>query len=116
MMTTVMSPAEARAEGESRKAEGPNLCAVHHAGRRRFWRVAAAFFRQESEGRVYERRPNLSVNIPAEGDPPAKLAALPRWCRRGRQLDPERVELEFIVGRVMGRLGQRPTVEAHVEL
>jgi hypothetical protein len=67
------------------------------------WAVASAFFRAESEGKNYKRRPALSITLPAEGNPTARLSVVPRWIRKGRrrggQLDPSVIYADLLVER-----------------
>lgn len=93
------------------------LFVPHHGTLRDFWTVAQAFFREESEGKEFTRRPTVSITLPAAGDPPARLVAVPEWNRRTHTLVLSRVCLEFLVDRfsITGEPQRSAEVKIHLD-
>jgi hypothetical protein len=87
-------------EMAERKRTINELLATHRDRLFDLWMVAAAFFRAESEGKTYKRRPALSITIPSEGHPPARLSVFPRWDRMAMRPDTSCILAELLVERI----------------
>jgi hypothetical protein len=83
---------------------------------RRLHAVAAEFFLTRSEGKVYRRRPNLSLTLTLEGSPPAHVAVYPLWDGRARCLKPDHIRADVVVERVGYGGLSRPMPEIALEL
>jgi Family of unknown function (DUF6011) len=91
--------------------------ACHAGDLARVHEVCSAFFAEESAGKTYQRRPNLSLRLAAEGEPPARLLIHPGWNPYRKALDTSRVQLELITEEADARTGKpRRCVEIGVGL
>ena len=54
------------------------------------------FAAMEGEPSQHERRPNISLRLIAEGDPPAKLITLPGWDRINKTIDRDWLSCELL--------------------
>lgn len=77
-------------------------------------RVASAFFAEATDGKVYKRRPGVSIRLPVDGDPPATLIIAPGWDSRKKVVNTASVRLELKVIRMADQ--EIPTVELAVVL
>src|SRR5262245_15224440 len=117
MCSVNLQAPRARAKRERVEALAQLMLADHADGLDRLRRVGEEFFAGESAGRTYDRRPNLSVTLAAEGRPRARLRIYPEWrgrCWRELQgLNPHHIVAELVVERVCACCGGcRPSLEA----
>src|SRR5262249_13384342 len=90
--------------------EDKELLRAHGGLLRRLRQTAVDFFTQEADGKQYQRRPNLSITLPCDGDPPAKLVIRPAWSSKDRSLNVATIQAELVVGRFAVSGLTRPTV------
>jgi hypothetical protein len=90
--------AEAARRREHKRVEEEiaSILACYAGDFARLHEVASGFFAAESAGKTYERRPNLSLRLAVEGEPPARLLIHPGWVPYHKELDTSRVELELM--------------------
>jgi hypothetical protein len=92
-VTSPPSPGEGTAQKMDRLIRdcAPELQHLHND--------VVGYFEERTAGKVYTRRPNLSVRLVTEGGPPAKLIIVPAWNRREKRVDPGALILELLVAR-----------------
>jgi hypothetical protein len=92
------------------------LLRAHGGVLRRLRETAVLFFTQAANGKQYQRRPNLSITLPCDGDPPAKLVIRPAWSSKSWILDVATLQAELVVERIVVDNLTRPTVEVSLRL
>src|SRR5262245_32976100 len=83
--------------------EREQLLAGHGELFRSLLAVLAEYFREESQGKEYPRRPRLSIKLAVAGEPPARLAITPGWNRTHQRVCPAHARLELLVARLPDR-------------
>jgi hypothetical protein len=80
-------------------AQFEELWSPHRDAVTRVLAEASAFFDDQSRGKEFNRRPNLSLRLSATGDLAAKLVLCPGWTPRYKTVTPAIIDVEFLVCR-----------------